>query len=267
MKQTPSRLSKRMLFMYCMLGGLIFLFSPPSVTGKLQLAYARIFSWPLRASRNLTLMSRTSPSIPDVNNKDYAKLQAGYRRLKNDVANLNAKLTEARAEIDRLAGLRTVPQWQSMRFQPATIVTATGSRQNELIINRGQEEQVAVGCYVMGMNDHSIIGVISNVSPHGAKVKLVTDPTSKIPVEIGDTRVQGLMQGNKIGLVRATHPIKKGDPVMARRVPGFLDVAVVTAEVIECKPSKKDPLLLDITIAPVCDIANLIDVAVVVAGK
>ena len=102
---------------------------------------------------------------------------------------------------------------------------------------------------------------------HNAKVKLITDPASKVPVEIGPKRIQGLMQGHKIGLVRATHSIKKGDQVMIRRAPGYLDVAVVTAEVTECKPAREDPLLLNITVAPVCDIANLIDVAVIMPGK
>ena len=267
MKQTPSRLSKRMLFMYCMLGGLVFLFCPPSVTDKLRLAYAHVFSWPLRMGRNLTLMSHTPVPIQDANGRDYVKLQTEYRRFKNDIANLNAQLRAARDEINRLAGLRTVPQWKNMRFMPATVVTATGNRQNELIINLGQKEGVIEGCYVMSFDDHSIIGRVSTVSLHNAKVKLITDATSKVPVEIGPKRVQGLMQGSKIGLVRATHSIKKGDPVMIRRAPGFLDVAVVTAEVTECKPAREDPLLLDITIAPVCDIANLIDVAVVMPGK
>lgn len=265
MKQTPSRLSKRMLFMYCMLGGLIFLFCPPSVTGKLQMAYARVFSWPLRMGRNLTLMSHTPVPVEDVNGRDYTQLRTEHRRLKNDIANLNAQLQAARDEIDRLAGLRTVPQWKNMRFMPATVVT--GNRQNELIISLGQKEGVIEGCYVMSFDDHSIIGRVSTVSPHNAKVKLITDPTSKVPVEIGPKRVQGLMQGHKIGLVRATHAIEKGDPVMIRRAPGFLDVPVVTAEVVESKPAREDPLLLDITVAPACDIANLIDVAVVMPRK
>lgn len=254
-----------MLFMYCMLGGLIFLFSPPSVTGKVQLAYARIFGWPLKMGRRLTLVSQTAVPTQDVSSRDYVKLRAEYRRLKNDASNLEAKLKEAGEQIDRLAGLRTVRQWESMRFLPATVVTATGHRQNELIINRGQKEGVIEGCYVMS-GDRSIIGTISNVSPHHAKVRLITDPASKVPVEIGRTGVQGLMEGSKIRLVQAIHPIKEGDTVKAKKSPGFLDVAIVTAEVTECKPAE-DPMLLDITVRPVCDIANLMNVFVVMSGK
>jgi len=266
MKQKWTRLSKRMLFMYCMLGGLIFLFSPPRITGKLQLAYARLFTWPLAKSRKLTLISRPATAPQDLASTDYRTLKTQNRRLKNDLANLTAQLGEARAQIDQLAQMRTVPEWEFMRFLPATVVATSGRGRTELIINRGQEEGVTEGSYVMGADDHSIIGRVSHVSPHVAKVKLITDPTSVIPVEIGQTGVQGLMEGNKIGLVPARHAIKPGDPVKARKMPGFLDVAIITAEVAQCKPGD-EPLLLDITIRPVSDIANLMRVFVVTSGK
>lgn len=266
MKQNWTRLSKRMLFMYCMLGGLIFLFCPPRITGKLQLAYARLFTWPLAKGRSLTLISRPAAAPKDSDITDYKDLHTENRRLKNDLANMKAQLQEARGEIDRLARVRTVPEWESMQFLPATIVTSTGRSRTELIINRGQDEGVTEGCYVMGAADHSIIGKVSNVSPHVAKVKLITDPTSVIPVEIGDSGVQGLMEGNKIRLVPAKHAIRPGDPVKARKMPGFLDVGVITAEVAQCKPAD-DPLLLDITIQPVSDITNLMRVFVVTSSQ
>lgn len=258
-----------MLFTWCMLGGLICLFSPPRLTGRLQLVYARLFSWPLATGRGLTLAARPMPQPDGVSATEYDKLVTANRRLKNHIANLDSQLAEAHQEIDQLARLRTVPQWNRMGFLPADVITATGQAQNELFVNRGQDDGLAAEQFVLA--DNSIIGTISDVSAQRAKIRLVTDPTSKIPVLIGQGKVSGVMEGRgsnraKIRLVSADYAVRKGDLVHARKTAGLLDVPIVTAEVIQCKRDAENPLLWDITVQPVCDVANVAEVFIVVAG-
>jgi len=260
-----------MLFTWFMLGGLICLFAPPRLTGKLQLAYTRLFRWPLARSRGLTIAARPLPQFEGAGSTGYNKMIAAQRQLKNHVANLEVQLEEAHKEIDRLARLRTVPQWNRMGFLLAEIITVTGQAQNELFVDRGREDGVAVGQFVLA--DNSIIGTVSDSGPRTSKIKLITDPTSKIPVRIGAADVPGVMEGRggkiaRIPLVSAaTYKIREGDPVYAEKTPGLLAVPVITAKVTQCKIDAEEPLLWDITVQPVCDIMNLAEVAIVMSAS
>jgi len=270
MTQPWNKTSKRMLFAYCMLGGGIFLFTPPSVTGKLQLAYARIFRVPLQTGRVVTLAGRAAPVAEAVDPANYAKLLTVQQRLRNHVANLQAQLDEARRQIDALSGLRTVPEWNRMNFQPAGIINDPGQAQNNLLVNRGQEDGVTVGQFVLG--DFSVIGTVSDVSAQTARVKLITDPTSRIAVRVAGIEARGVMEGRSPGSavipqVPAKRQPKAGDQVYALKTPGFPGVPIVTAEVVDSRRDPENPLLWEITVRPVSDIANLREVHVVMPGK
>jgi rod shape-determining protein MreC len=258
-----------MLFTWLTLGGLICLFSPPRLTGKFQLVYARLFSWPLATGRGLTIAARPMPQPNGVSATEYERLVTANRRLKNHVANLSQRLTDAHQQIDQLARLRTVPQWNRMGFFLADVIAATGQIQNELFINRGQDDNIAVDQFVLA--DNSIIGTVCDVSDKRAKIRLITDPMSKIPVLIGTSNIPGVMEGRgsnraRISLVPATRAVQKGDLVRIRKTPGLLDVPIITAKVIDCKRDAENPVLWDITVQPVCDIANVAEVAIVVSA-
>jgi cell shape-determining protein MreC len=262
-----------MLFLWCLLGGLICLFAPPRMTGRLQLAYLYVFHWPLKTGRSITLASRTAPTAATAG-ADYEQLRAERQRLGNQLANLQAQLKEAHKQIDELARLHVVPQWQRMAFQPADI-TVTNQSQTVLFINRGADDGIAVGQFVLGgqfsQGDYSVIGTVSDVVSQKAKVTLITDPTSKVGVTIGASDVARVMEGRRGGggtipLVPTTHTVRPGDKVLARKVPGLLDVPIVTAEVTQCRRDAENPSLWEITVQPVCDIAYLKTVAVIVSA-
>jgi len=258
-----------MLFTWCLLGGLICMFAPVSLTSKLQLAYTYVFSWPLQAGHSLSVASATFSPLRNVSKSTDAEVATTeYRQLKNRVANLEARLREARREIEQLSGVRAVPQWERMEFLLADI-TLPGQNQDVLRINRGQQYGVAVGQYVMG--DMSIIGVVSDVSPKGAKVKLITDPTSQIAVTLGESEIKRFMKGEvgnvaKIPLVSALQPVPKGTKVYAKKMPGLLDVPVIAGQVRQCRIDPEDSSVLDITVEPVCEIAGLTSVMVILSS-
>ncbi len=277
--------SKRMLLLYCTLGGLIFLFSPPSLTGKIQLAYARAFGGVLTTGRQLTLASRTAQPTELRTVGDFpqaiaaqrrlqeqvAKLQAQNRKLQNHLANKEAQLEEAYRKIDALAGVRTIPEWGRMRFQPAGIITLTGPNQSELLIDRGQEDGLQVGQYIIG--ELSMIGVVSDVSAQTARVRLITDSKSTIPVRLAELKAGGLMQGTGDGTCEIVNVDTKrkvpqeGLEVYAVKTPGYPSIPIVAAEVVSAENDLDTPLLWRITVKPVCDIANLTSVAVIISER
>jgi rod shape-determining protein MreC len=239
-----------------MLGGLIFLFTPQNLTNKFQFAFASIFQWPLGVGRTISLSAHMQPQITDVVSR------SKYNQLQNHLANITEELNCERQKVQKLSGLRNRCPLEGASLIFADVVT---SSTNGLIINRGENDRVQKGQFVLG--DNSIIGTISDVSPRTAKVELVTEATSSIAVETGGlkTVIQGYGKNSaKVKLVSIKHKVKIGDSVYACKKPGFLDTPMIIGAVSQCRRDDENPLLWDITVKPACDIERLNDVTVIV---
>ncbi len=247
-----------MLFTLLLLAGSIFLLAPQNFTSKFQFAFARIFRWPLSIGRNVSLAARTYQPVKQM-------LRRREMQYENHIDNLEELLRQERRKVQKLSGLR-----ERLPLEGASLVLAAVSMEpegmrNELIIDRGWDDGLAIGQFVLG--DNSIIGTISDVSSRTARVRLFTDLASKIPVKVGVSNVERIMQGsgdNSAVVRMIKQKVKTTEKVFARRKPGFLDVPMVIGKVALCERNKESPLLWDITVEPVCDIETLSDVAVIV---
>ncbi len=259
MARKQRRISRRMLFTWLLLGGLILLFTPQRITNKLQFAFARVFSWPLSAGRSITLSTETSQQSNDfVSRREYEQLNNHYHNVVQQRDHLLRRLNQ-------YAGLKQLPVWERANFVLADIITASYQRECELIINRGREDAIAAGQYVLA--DNSVIGIVSDVSMRTAKVRLLTDPDSKIAVRIEGGKTGRLMQGcgNNLARVRLLKErVEVGEKVLAGEKYGYLDCAMVAGNVVKCERNQKSPLLWDIIVEPACDMHALTSVAVVV---
>ncbi|MFQ6036867.1 MAG: rod shape-determining protein MreC, partial [Sedimentisphaerales bacterium] len=251
MARKQIKVSKRMLFTCFMLGGLIFLFAPQGLTSKFQFAFARTFSWPLGIGRSVTLAARTPASTEFVSRREYDRLQ-------NHLANVIQQRDQAYQQIKKLSALGSRFPFEDAKWVLADIITGSiDESRHEFIINRGAEDGLAKGQFVLG--DNSIIGTISETGARRAKVRLFTDPASNIAVKIAGLNVSRLMQGTgnnsaKIRLLQVMHKVKTGDTVYACKKPGFLDAPMIIGKVRRCKRDDENPSLWDITVKPVCDI-------------
>lgn len=249
-----------MSFTLLMLVGLIFLFAPQNVTNKFQFAFARIFRWPLSISRNLSLFAYThQPLTKVVSRREFDKLQ-------NHLANIKQELLQEQKRVEKLSGLRNRFVWEGAKFVLADVITSyVDELQSELIINRGQDDGLAKGQFVLG--DNSIVGIIYSVDSRTARVRLFTDPKSNIPVKLPGTDISRVMQGagNSSATIRMIkQKVKIGDDIFAVKKPGFLDTPIIIGKVFQCKRNNESPLLWDVTVKPVCDIEKLNDVAVII---
>jgi rod shape-determining protein MreC len=243
-----------------MLGGLILLFTPHSLTNKLQFGFARVFRWPLGFGRSVSLAAHGQQSL----NTDRLTEQ----QYQNYIANLEEELWQERQKVEKLSGLRDRRAFEGAKLVVADVITATiNASKGELIINRGRDDGVAKGQYVLGLNN--IIGTVSEADSRTAKVRLVTDPASKIEIKLAGSDVKRVMQGAgndsaKIRLLSKEHKVEIGDKVFAHKAAGLLDGSLVIGKVIDCKTDKEHPLLWDITVKPSCNTQALEDVAVIV---
>ncbi len=245
-----------------MLAGFILLFSPLAITSRFQFALARFFHRPLSAGRQMPLSAKTELPLKD----DFSRKESQYQ---NYITNLEEELRQKDQTIQQLSGFRTrLRGLEGARLVPADVIvaSASGSR-SELIINRGKDDGVCKDMFVIG--DNSVIGTISDLSARTAKVRLFSDSSSMVQVNIPDMEINMLMQGSgnntaKIKMVPVKHQIKIGSPVMLRKKTGALDSAMVVGEVQQCKRDNKNPALWDITVKPSCDITKLNNVAVII---
>lgn len=256
------RVSRRMLFTWLMLAGFIFLLFPQSITNKFQFAFARIFRWPLGIGRNISLSTHTQQSLKNVVSR------REFNQLQNHLANVRAQLLQERQKRKKLSGLHSRFAWENVKFVLADIITASiDTSHSKLVINRGKNDGLDKGQFVLG--DNSIIGTICDTSSRTAKVRLITDPASKIPVKIAGLNLDMIMQGNgrdstMIQFVTIKHKVRTGSIVYTLQKPGFLDTPMIVGTVAQYKRSDENPSLWDITVKPACNIETLRDVAVIV---
>lgn len=251
-----------MLFTWFMLAGLIFLFAPQGVTNKFQFTFARVFRWPLSIGRNISLSARTQQLPPGT----ISRRESQYS---NYIADLEEQLRQKQRTVEKLSGLRNrfyALEGARLMIADVTLSTIDSSR-SELMINRGKDDGLAEGQYVLG--DNSIVGIVSSVDSRQALVKLFTDPVSNIPVKIGQLEIAAVARGTgnnsaKIRMIPTRHKIRKGETVYALKKPGLLDCSMTIGTVAQCKKDDGEPLLWDITVEPACDIVSLTDVAVII---
>ena len=250
-----------MLFTWCTLAGFIFLFAPQKLTDNFQYAFLRVFNWPLSIGENISLSVRTRQPLGDadvVPRREYDKLQ-------NYCANLEGQLRKEHEKVEMLSGLRNRFPLEAGDLQLASVFPGSFDKlHGELSINKGTDDKVAKGQFVL--SDNSIIGTIGDVSARGAKVKLFTNPTSSIAVEVANTK--RVMQGSGDNLARipmVKDKVEIDSEVMASsRKTGFLNAPMIIGKVLRYERSAKSPMLWDIVVEPVCDFEQLNDVAVIV---
>jgi rod shape-determining protein MreC len=246
-----------MLFTWFTLAGFIFLFSPKNLTNKLQLKFHGIFNWPLTIGRNISLSAGTRQPLGEVISRDE------YERLLNHLANVTQQRNDAQQNVQKLSKMRNTPAWERMGFVFADVITVSiNELRSELILNRGEDDGLAKGQFVRAYK--SIIGTISDVDTHTAKVRLFTDPKSSTAVRIGGS--DWLMQGNGNNLAKVEmikQKVKKGTEVMASKRPGFLDTPMIIGTVARCERNAQ-PLLWDIMVKPACDLQKAENVQVIV---
>ncbi|MCL5280315.1 MAG: rod shape-determining protein MreC [Planctomycetes bacterium] len=267
-------ISKGMVFACGLLMGVIFLFLVPrEAAGRLQLAYAHVFRWPLAMGR--VVRTQATTSTRSISPQEYQDLLKACQQLRNRSANVEKELEEAKHQIELLTKLKAKSGLEHMQIIPAKVDAQV---QDEMTISRGQDSGVAVGQYVLSLtedriDDQCVIGVISAVSAKGAKVRLFSDASSRLPVRIAGLNVGKVMEGRGDGVAQIArqvprdHTIHVRDAVYAQAKRGQLDVSVIVAEISQCKRDPDYPTMWDITVRPVCDLADLNDVVVLKAAS
>ena len=134
-----------------------------------------------------------------------------------------------------------------------------------LIIDKGSSSGFVIGQAVV--SNGSFIGVISEIFNSFARVKLITDQNSSIPVKIAGTNYDGIIKGNPgLGLIVNDLParadIKKGDLVITSALGGILIPGILVGKVVEFS-AEQNSLTSSAIVNPIIDISEIRIVGVV----
>jgi len=275
MAAIKKRLSSRILFAWLIITGLLFFLAPDDWTGKLQLAFAKIFNQPLTLARDISFYN------PNGNQPENFVHRIRYNKLRNHLANVIEALKQERQKVNQLSGLRERPAWKGVNFVLADIITESiDSSGFSITINRGRNDGLRKDQFVLG--NYCVIGRVLRVAPRTAQVKPITHPDSKLQVKIvsnlrlqpntiqnieADIETVMVGKGNnsaKILLLPTKYNIKLGSIVYARKIPGLLDTPTITGTITECKRRTENPLLWEVTVKPACDFKKIKKVTVLV---
>ncbi len=162
------------------------------------------------------------------------------------------KLTFENSKLERLEkenkDLRT--QLVLFKKEEFNLVTADviGQDPNNLIqfinINKGSADSIKENQPAIIANNF-LIGKVSEVSSHSAKVILITDARSKINAQIQGADANGIIKGeHNLGLIMDMIPqdkiIKRGDKVITSGVGGDMPVGLYIGEVEEVKTTDNE---------------------------
>jgi cell shape-determining protein MreC len=251
MAKRKFRFNSKTLFTWFLLGSFAIFLCPQSITGKFQLLFARTFHWPLNLGRNIVL-SAVSTQVNGQQSQNDAQLI-------NQIANLQARIAELEKQYAQVAGFRSSYPFEGAKFIQANITRSTNS---ELIIDRGQKDQISNGLFVFG--DNSIIGVIADATSSGAKVKLLSSPSCRLEVKVGT--INAVLQGDgkniKIKTIAKTYSVKTGENVYCQAKTGFLNTPIIIGMVSQCQGGE-NPFQWDITVKPAANTAALTSVGVI----
>jgi len=147
-------------------------------------------------------------------------------------------------------------------FMSAKIIAESGDNFTNMLLVYIGDEGVQKGQIVLG--EESVIGRIDKVSGHYAKVILVTDINSKIPVVIERTRVRGILSGNNtetpsLIFTRSAADIQEGDVVVTSGVGGMFPAGLPIGFVSAIKNG-------DIAVETMADISRIEYVRIVDYG-
>ena len=266
-KQTT--VSKRTLFLSLLLAGIVLFFLPQSLTKGFNFLFVETFKHLLNIGSPVPHIFTMLPDSEDVvSGAEYDRLLIVYKNTRADLKTLNKKY-------ERLARVRNLLPRADIGIVIADIMkTSINALRHELVINKGTDDGIGPGQYVLGAN--SILGTIVETHKSTSRLRLVTDANHRIPVEIWregkEESVYGQLVGDgqgsgKIPLMSKEYDIREGDTVYAAKVVEFLETPTVIGEVSAVKFDEKEPLLLDITVKPVQDVSELTDVAVIVVDS
>lgn len=199
-------------------------------------------------------------------------LEEENRKLKGTIGELQAQLTLYRQgylEARRLQTLLSLEEREPYRFIPARIIgKEQGALAKTLWIDKGQAHGLKPGMPVMALP--GLIGRLTNVSRHSAKVQLLIDEGSNVDVLVERTRQQGMLRGAGfrgcvVRYISKIQDVREGDVILTSGLSNIFPKGLLVGKVVHTDRSDAG-MFLNIRVSPFADFTALEEV-LVLAGE
>lgn len=196
--------------------------------------------------------------------------------LQKENADLSGKVNELEAELAKLKD--AAKENESLRkdldfvrdtkfnYESASVIAYEPSNLRGMItINKGTNDGIKVGKATVF--EGFLIGRVSEVGKDYAKIQLVTDPTSAIPVSLQNSSTKGLAKGELgQGLFMDKIPqgerIEQGDTVITSGLGGELPKGIILGTVDSIE-TKENSLFSKAQIRPQVDLSHILRVLII----
>jgi rod shape-determining protein MreC len=188
--------------------------------------------------------------------KENAQLKDNVNRLQAEVA----QLSEAKKENEQLKKDLGFVTSNNFRYEAAEVLAFDPSNlRGVLTIDKGSKDGLKTGMAVI--SNGFLAGRISEVSEKTARVQLVTDPTSAIPVTLQSANTNGIARGGiGYGLTMEKIPqgekITEGDTVITSGLGGEVPKGLVLGTV-EKITRQENSLFIDTNVRPLANMGTL----------
>lgn len=195
------------------------------------------------------------------------------KQLDEQVSSLKNKIIEQQDAIYKLQNkLHILSNFQAENKNNKTPSIAadiigydTSNFRKSVIINAGSKHGVKPNNIVVSNN--ALVGRVTTVSGGSSTVRLITDPASRIPGRVLQTREQVIVEGNsgifcQLKYVPRWAKLKKGDVIISSDIGGLYPPSLPIATVVE-NETKGGALFQSVKALPQVDISKIESVLVI----
>lgn len=178
----------------------------------------------------------------------------------NDLKGQVAQREEAALQNDALRTQLNFAQRNSFKLTGARIITQDPSNFQQVVtIDKGSSAGIGKG--MVAVSGGLLVGRIIETTPNSAKVYLVTDYNSAVPVVDQPTRAGGIVRGTRgfglaLEMVQQTDQLKTGDPLITSGFGGDFPAGLILGTVGDIKRRDTD-VFQTATVTPGVDFRKL----------
>ena len=194
------------------------------------------------------------------------------KQLEEQISQFKNKILEQQDTIYKLQSkLYTLSKFQAenkskTRPIPADIIGYDSlTFKKSITVNAGSKQGIKPNDIVVSNN--ALVGKVVLVSGGSSIVQLITDPASRIPGRVLQTREQVIIEGNATGFCKLKYvprwaKLKKGDDIVSSDIGGFYPSSLPIATVMETEIKGGD-LFQSVKVLPKVNISKIEQVLVI----
>ncbi len=247
---------------------LFLLFSPITFSSRIKttcVAPIRPFQWATCFCSNTAsdFFENIFSSWRDAQAK--RELEEQVAALKNTITGQQDALYKLQNKLHLVSKFQTENKPGKTALTPADIIGYDASNfRKSIVISAGQKQGIKCNDAVIANN--ALIGRVVTVNSGNSVVQLITDPSSRIPGRVLQTREQVILEGNASPLCQLKYvpraaKLKKGDDIVSSDIGGQYPPSLPIATVVETS-TKGGNLFQSVKVQPKVNIAKIESVIV-----